>query len=988
MRIVRGVASTFALLMLAALTHGQERPPLADRVDPALLPSGITQQEVDMSGQLAYLFKDEDGSSVTHIVGGFSLRVGDEPVRELKSREAIIWITERKHESRSYRHLEIYLWRDAEIRESAGTLTLGPALFATLSTFGEVLTHVDDFGTQTGVDNLVFQEGSAIRKAVGAASPAVADPQVAMRVFDAGGKSSGAERRTPKPAIYFHTEGELTMGEVLDRRVVTVIGGAYLSRGVAGSSEFVEIQADNVVVFLSEGGVPLGGTGSTPDTGLGGKPAESQGAKANDESGSRPKPTKKSAANQQLISAGFGDVGVDAVYLEGDVIMTQGPNAIRASRLYYDPSNDRALILDAIVHTMLVDRNIPLYLRAAEIRQLSASHYTAEKAMVTTSEFHTPHYHLGAERVELTNLTAAPGGGKTAGVTGGNFRVRDATFRIGGVPIGYWPSMSGPISTSETAIRSVRTGYSDDFGAELETKWHLFNLLDLETPDGFDSSLNLDYFSDRGPAIGVEAEYERDKYFGVARTYLISDEGRDSLGSDREIPSPHDVRGRALLRHRQYLEDDWQASLEMSFISDRGFLEEFFESEFDREKDQETLFYLKKQRENWAFTSLLQWRPLDFYTQTERFPDFAYFLLGEPIGGFANWYTENRLGFVRYRPADQTIRQLLREGELEGSGMTARGDTRHEFTSPFDLGSVRFVPFASARGTAWDDAPDDGAIARFMGGYGVRGSGYLWRTFPDAKSTMFDIDGVRHIIKPDVTAWVSHSNVDSHELYPFDETVEQIDEIDGMSVGVRQRWQTKRGVGDNRRVVDLFTWDVDAGVFNDATGDDVTNGYTSYSRPENSIARNYVASSAIWRVNDRTALLNEVNYDLNDGDIDVFNLSMAVERSPRFAYIVGYRFIGETDSNLLGMDVNYRLSEKHTVAIREQFDIDKGRTLDFTVALIRRYPRWFSALSFELDEAEDDFGVSFSVWPEGLPQAAIGSKRFTGLAGTTRISNQ
>jgi hypothetical protein len=50
-------------------------------------------------------------------------------------------------------------------------------------------------------------------------------------------------------------------------------------------------------------------------------------------------------------------------------------------------------------------------------------------------------------------------------------------------------------------------------------------------------------------------------------------------------------------------------------------------------------------------------------------------------------------------------------------------------------------------------------------------------------------------------------------------------------------------------------------------------------------------------------------------------------------------------------------------------------------------PRWYSAVSFELDEAEDDFGISFSLWPEGLPQAALGSRRFTGLANTTRIAN-
>jgi len=252
---------------------------------------------------------------------------------------------------------------------------------------------------------------------------------------------------------------------------------------------------------------------------------------------------------------------------------------------------------------------------------------------------------------------------------------------------------------------------------------------------------------------------------------------------------------------------------------------------------------------------------------------------------------------------------------------------------------------------------------------------------------LFDIDGIRHLIKPTVTAWVSGSNVDSTDLFPFDDTVERIDDFDGVTVGVRQRWQTKRGTGGNRRIVDAFTWDAEVGAFSDAPERAKTNGYTSFSRPEDSIARNFVSSSTIWRINDCTALLTESNYDLNDQHIDIYNVSLAVERAPRLSYLIGYRYINETDSNLLAFDMNYRMSEKHMLALREAFDLDEGRTMDFTVGLIRRFPRWYGAISFALDNAEDDFGVSVSVWPEGLPQAALGSRRFTGLARSTRLEN-
>ncbi|MFQ5415034.1 MAG: LPS assembly protein LptD, partial [Phycisphaerae bacterium] len=600
-------------------------------------------------------------------------------------------------------------------------------------------------------------------------------------------------------------------------------------------------------------------------------------------------------------------------------------------------------------------------------------------------EFYTPHYHIGARRVELVGREpVAPFVG--GALRSGSFRIRDATLNIDGRPILYWPYIGGPLGATETAIKRARTGFSDEFGLELETDWDLLSVLGLETPAGFDATLSLDYFSERGPAIGADARYQRDDYFGVARTYVLTDNDEDNLGRQRERVGRRDLRGRVLVRHRHYLEDDWELTFELSYLSDRTFLEEFFEPEFDRDKAQETLLYLKKQRDDWAATVHLQWRILDFLTQTERLPDVSYFVIGRPLGERVTLFGAHRIGSVRLRGADQTFRELLLNGRSVSSGTTARVDTRHEATMPLDLGPVRIVPFVSLRGSAWSDTPGGGGVTRFFGVYGLRGSMYLSRVFPDATSDLFDIDGIRHIVKPHITAWMSHTNQDADQLFPFDERVEGVDEIDGVTLGLRQRWQTKRGIGDGRRVVDLVTFAVEAGVFNDAPGTAVTNGFTSFSRPETSLARNFVNSSFIWRMNDRTAIANETNWDLNDGELDILNVSMVVDRPPRLSYLVGYRFINEIDSNLMAFEANYQLNEKHTLAVREQFDLDRGRTLDFTIGLIRRLPRWYAAVSFALDEPEDDFGVSLSIWPEGLPQAALGHTRFTGVTNVTTIT--
>ena len=968
---------------LGAAAFGQQPAPLADRLDQPLLPYGISELGVNLSGELAFFFKDPDGTEALHVIGDFVMTLGKEEGQALRSREAVVWIVHRDYQGRPYRHLQILLWRDAEVAEVGHTVTSGPALFVTVNSFGEISINVDDVAFESSTENPIYREGNAIRQAFGTDVFREQDKNVSLRVFDASGLGPEEKKARRRPPILLQFPGEVVTREVNGQQVITVIGGAYLSRGDSTTGEFLEIRADSIAVFLhSSERTPLPETAGEP--GLGG--ALRGDAKDEDPRGeSRARRQRRPDPDRQRLSAGFGDVEVESVYLEGDVIMSQGASMIRASRLFYDFRDEKALMLDAVIRTTLVERNVPLYVRAEEIRQLAANEFAASNAILTTSEFHSPHYHVGASRVELIDRTPPDSTQRRGGIRSGSFRIRDATLNLAGHPVGYWPYIQGRVDTSETAIKSLRTGYSDDFGVELETEWHLFNVLGLETPEGFESSLSLDFFSNRGPAIGVDADYQRDRYFGLLKSYLLTDNDEDFLGRERETPSPKDVRGRFLLRHRQYLEDDWRLSLELSYISDRGFLEEFFEDEFDNDKDQETLLYLKKQADNWAFTAHLQTRLMDFYTQTERLPDLGYLIIGEPLGDWATWFSENRVGIVRYRPKDQTFPELLRNGRVLGSGSVARVDSRQEIDLPLDLGPVRMIPFVSLRGTAWDDSPAEGGLARGLGTVGMRGSLSLTRVYPNARSSLFAVDGIRHIIKPDVTAWLSGVNKGSDDLFNFDETVEGVDGVDGVALGLRQQWQTKRGRGETRRIVDFLTLDIEVGLFNDSDGNVITNGYASFSRPENSLARNYINSSFIWRLNDRTALLSELNYDLNDGEIDILNVSLAVERSPRLSYLLGYRYIEESDSNLLGFDLNYRLTEKHSMAIREAFDFDRGRALDFTVAFIRKFPRWFGAVAFELDEAEDDFGVSFSIWPEGLPQATLGSRRFTGLATSTRI---
>ena len=926
------------------------------------LPPGISAHDVEIFGRFANRWSERPGEQMVAYTGDVELHMGD---RRLRSRQALIWIIPDTHAGKPYSRLEVFLWRDASAAEPGGTWTAGPALIVTLSTFGKIALNADASSTRPATDEELLRNARAARRVL-YERPAATQP-AAMSVVEFGpGKTRLTRPRPPRPVTYRGDELEISL--VDDRRIVTAIGKVYVSQAGEGPQDLLEMRADAAVLYLSESALrrQIGATTAPASPDL--------------------------AAPTSLRQV------VTGAYLEGDVRLSRGLRRIRASRLYYDFVAQRALILDAVVQQVIPERRVPLYVRARQVRQLTDVEYVAYDAKVSTDEFHTPHYHVGADRIVVTDRTPRDAEGEIIGLVAGDYKMYNTTLNIEGLPVAYWPVTAGTFKQGEASLRRLRLAYSDDFGVSVESKWYLFNILGLDKPEGFDGSLNLDYFSERGPGGGIDLDYIRDDYYGLLRSYLLYDEGEDNLGGDRSsIEPPTETRGRLLLRHRHYLPRDWEVTLELSYLSDDQFLEEWYESEFDNGKEQETLLYLKKQQDNWAFTALAQWRIMNWLTQTERLPDFGFHWLGQPVGDWGAYFSESHLGAVRYRTDRRHVFDHWRFDNTKQTHLTFRGDTRHELVVPFELGPVQLAPFAALRGSGWSNNPntsdpwntddeEDDWIGRFFATYGLRGSLYAQRTYDDVDSRMLDLHRLRHVIKLDAMGWFSHSTTDSSELTPFTSGIETIDDFGGAAVGLRQRWQTQRGGPGHWRSVDWITLDLEAGFFHHTPdGRQDTHGATVWHRPEDSVPYNYLSSDLIYRLSDSTAVLYNGVWDLYSWSSSTQAVSFAVERSPRLSYFLGWRYIGQTDSNLIGGGFNYRINEKHTLAFREFYDLHEGRNFETSITYIRKLPRWYVAITVECDRAEDEFGLSLSAWPEGLPEAAIGSRRFTGLVQDTGL---
>lgn len=937
-----------------------------------LLPDAVSSSDVTMRGRYARQWKQGDGTWVLVFNGGFRLDFG---LRRLSATDAVVWIAPHAggpDQARFY-ELTVYLSGNAQVREAAGTITEDDRLLVShLRTSGQIIKYHDAHSPEVMETSRFYQRALADRKRIEGELAPPTEPEGAPVAV-----KSPAEQGPPKPPrVLTYEFGNVEPAETPSGEPVQVVTeGVYFAQTGGPKTPALEIRADNAVVFTSG----TSGTALLGEAGLGEDTADAQPEAA------------AGSPGQKSPGGALGELKrvketIRAVYLEGDVVLTLDNRFVRASRLYYDFEQDRAVILDGVLRADLPGRNVPLYVRADEIRQLSAREFAARNARVSTSEFYTPHYHVGAEQVYIEDRSQLDSHGRPSGEVAGTYEMRNATLNVEGLPVLWWPYSKGDYNASETLIRSFRVGHDEDFGTQVESRWYLFDLLGLETPKGYDATLRADYFTERGPAVGVDMDYHRPTYFGKWRGYYIHDEGEDRLGPLRDDTPDTDNRGRILWRHHHYLPEDWEATLEVSYISDPTFLEEYEKSEWFEGKDQETVLYLKRAKEVDAITLLANWRLLDFVTQTEHLPEVTYRRLGDTFASPLVLYHESRAGWVRYRPDD---RRLFDERRFNNDGLTDatfRVDARQEAELPIKLPGVSLVPFATLRGSVWENQPlDRGSLWRGFGLYGLRGSSYLARVFDDVESELFDIHRIRHIVQPYFTAWWAHSNALSEIIAPFDQGIETIDDFYGVRVGVRQTWQTKRGLPGKRRTADLLRLNLEAGFFGGNPLTDRANGYVNSIRPEDSRPRNYAAGDLVYRLSDTTSFLYDFNIDLNDGTFDRHDFSIAIERLPRLAYVFGWRFAHEIDSNLIGGGYNYRLTEKHLTAMRFWYDLDSGRLGEITFSYVRQLPRWYVGVTVKVDRVFDDVSIGLSMWPEGIPEWTIGPRKFTGLAESAAI---
>ncbi|HMN96638.1 MAG TPA: hypothetical protein PKC43_01605 [Phycisphaerales bacterium] len=680
---------------------------------------------------------------------------------------------------------------------------------------------------------------------------------------------------------------------------------------------------------------------------------------------------------------------VEGIYLEGDVVASDGSYNVRAARIYYDVPRGSAIMADAVLRTYARGGRIPVVARAEEMRQVSRDEWRAQNATVSTSEFFVPHVSLGARQVTVTELP-------TEGADGGRMVAAESlTLRAGRAPFFWWPSASG--RAGDIPLRSIGGGYSSVNGAAVETEWDLLALAGIAPRDDLDVTLEIDGFTKRGPALGTKFRYD---WFGAGKLdlYGMYDSGTDRTSAGLDVEPATEWRGIAVGEHRVRLDEHWTVDAQLAWFSDPTFLSSWREEAYSEHREYETSGYLLRQQDNHALDLLAKGRLNDFLNNewqigsrgysVQRLPEGSYRRYGDNLFDVLSWSQEYRAGRLRIQGIDATPAELgipsaafgIASTENLRSALVATGvrenalfraDTRQELSAPFEAGPVKVVPYGVVRAAYYanedfESYSSEAEDFRFFGATGIRASTEIQRVDDSVQNRLFGLHRLRHVIEPSVGAWYGYSNT-ADDAYPiYNEDLENISSGAAFDVNLRNTFQTQRGGPGRWRSVDFLVIDL-GGVLNSGDTDRTTPTPQWYRwRPEYSRFGDHVYGAGTWQVTDTFALMGMGTWSFETDELARGSVGVEVAHSPDLTTFVEYRTIASEDSELLDVGWDYRLSRKYRVVVAPQIDIGEGDFRAANVAIVRSFPDFLLILNLGYDKITDETTFGARLQPIGF----------------------
>ncbi len=187
------------------------------------------------------------------------------------------------------------------------------------------------------------------------------------------------------------------------------------------------------------------------------------------------------------------------------------------------------------------------------------------------------------------------------------------------------------------------------------------------------------------------------------------------------------------------------------------------------------------------------------------------------------------------------------------------------------------------------------------------------------------------------------------------------DDLTEFRFGINQRWQTKRGIAGQQRIIDWVVLDVGAVLFPNSARDNFGAGL------------GLVDYDFRWHVGDRLTLLSDGFFDGFDQGLRQATVGAILSRPEYGSLYVGFRSTeGPISSNILTGSLSYRMSEKWITTAGASWDFGSAGNIGQSIAMTRIGESFLIKIGFNYDASRNNFGAVIGIEPRFLPSSRLG----------------
>jgi hypothetical protein len=590
-------------------------------------------------------------------------------------------------------------------------------------------------------------------------------------------------------------------------------------------------------------------------------------------------------------------------------------------------------------------------------------------------------------------------------------------------PLGPLHSLSGGYSKIFGAEVFVSWNFYNLLGIDPGPGTHWYLNTDYMSTRG--PALGMDYSADNLGFPGKTLFDVPGKWIINVKWYGNYDTGTDQIGGSRGtevifgdplMPSVEPIthpnwRGRWLSNiDWTEMPNGFSIMGQLAAVSDRNYLDQYFNQDWLNGYDEETFIQVKQQKDDWAWTLYANVNDYNWLTVTQWAPKADGYLIGQDF--LEDWFTYTTHVSAGYALFNTTHQQPVAYQPTDFNDTTARLDWINEVDMPFRAGAFTIVPYGILDLTYYSEDINGTGIGRVYGGGGFRASIPFSHLYADVHNELFNLNGIYHKIVLSENFYWAGSNV-SHLLLPqldqlndnetdqalrdirpqqfllnpanapllvsnfFDPqffalrklVLNEVDTLDAMEVvtlDLRQRLQTKRGIPGQEHIIDWMTLDVQASFFPQPLHQDF-----------NEVV-NFIQYDWTWAIGDRTQLFSGGWFDPTPNAARVWNFGVDFNRPDRTNLSLVYRQIDPLNSKLVTVGLNLPFSAKYSFNMSSSYDFGVN-TQNNTFTLTRKGTDLTLAFGFSYDTILNNVGVVFELYPNLLPVSPGGAN----LLGST-----